>query len=66
MKLAYPLTYLMGKSLDMVLLSIFAFVRPSRPKTALHKINNCYLTLAIAYDVFGVKEFRRSRIWGNL
>ena len=54
MKLAYPPTHPRGKALDMVLPVIFVFVRPGRRQTTLHKMNNCYLTLAIAYNGFGL------------
>jgi hypothetical protein len=56
MKLAYSLTHPRGKILDTVLPSIFAFVRPSRRKTTLHKMDNCYLALATAYNGLRTKE----------
>jgi len=41
MKLAYPLTHPTGKSLDMVLSGIFAFVWSDSRKTTLHKVDHC-------------------------
>jgi hypothetical protein len=57
MELACPPAYLMGKSLDMVSLGIFAFVRPSRRKTTLHNMDNC--------DTSGTRESCRSALNGG-
>jgi len=56
MKPAYATAYLVGKTLDMVLPGIFAFVRPSRRKTTLCEMNKCLFTVAILHNVFGISE----------
>ena len=49
---ARSLTHPRGKSLDMVLPGIFAFVQPSRRKTTLHKMDKSDLWTALTVDAW--------------
>jgi hypothetical protein len=56
MKLLYLPACSIDKTIDMLLPGYICFCPARRRKTVLHKMNNCYLTLATAYNGLRTKE----------